>query len=186
MTSDEATAAVIDALESLAIPYMVVGSLSSNYYGVARSTHDADFVVHLQTASISQVMQRIGPGLKLDDQMSFETVTGTSKFVLKLPDERFKIELFLLSDDPHDRERFSRRRRGVTAGRETYVPAPEDVIITKLHWSLRAGRSKDLEDVRSVLAVQGKVLDWEYLHRWCDAHGTRKLLDRLRASLPPG
>jgi hypothetical protein len=186
MTSNQATVAVIEALESLGIPYMVVGSLSSNYYGVARSTHDADFVVHLESASIGQVMQRIGPGLRLDSQMSFETVTGTSKYVLTLPDDRFKIELFLLSDDLHDQQRFARRRRGVTAGRETFVPTAEDVIIMKLRWSLRVARTKDIDDVRNVLAVQRNALDWEYLHHWCDIHGTRKLLDDLRASLPPG
>ena len=185
MTSDQATVAVIDALESLGIPYMIVGSLSSNYYGVARSTHDADFLVHLHAGSMSQVIQRIGPGLKLDDQMSFETVTGTSKFVLSLPDGRFKIELFLLSDDAHDQERFRRRRRALTAGRETYLPAPEDVIVTKLRWAARVARTKDLDDLSNVLAVQGDALDWEYIHRWCDVHGTRALLDRLRASLPP-
>lgn len=184
MTSDEATVAVIDALESLGVPYMVVGSLSSNYYGVARSTHDADFVVQLRDVSLAQIMQRMGPGLRLDSQMSFETVTGTSKFVLSLPDERFRIELFLLSDDAHDQERFRRRRRGRTAGRDTFVPSPEDVVITKLHWSLRIARAKDLDDVRNVLAVQGSALDWDYIHRWCDAHGTRELLDDIRASLP--
>jgi len=43
MTSDTATLAVIDALESLGIAYMLVGSFSSNYYGISRSTKDADF-----------------------------------------------------------------------------------------------------------------------------------------------
>jgi hypothetical protein len=35
------------------------------------------------------------------------------------------------------------------------------------------------------MAVQGDRLDWDYIHRWCDAHGTRALLDEVRASLPP-
>lgn len=45
MNSLEATAAVIDALEELRIPYMLVGAFSSNAYSIARSTKDADFVV---------------------------------------------------------------------------------------------------------------------------------------------
>jgi hypothetical protein len=28
-------------------------------------------------------------------------------------------------------------------------------------------------------------LDWNYIYRWCDQHGTRDLLDELRRSLPP-
>jgi hypothetical protein len=117
--------------------------------------------------------------------MSFETITGTSKFVLSLPGGGFKIELFLLSDDPHDQERFRRRRRGETAGRQTFVPSAEDAVITKLRWSRGGGRSKDVDDARNVIAVQRDALDWEYIYRWCDAHGTRQLLERVRASLPP-
>jgi hypothetical protein len=27
-------------------------------------------------------------------------------------------------------------------------------------------------------------LDWDYVHRWCDIHGTRPLLDEIRQALP--
>jgi hypothetical protein len=39
--------ALVSALESLAIPYMVSGSLATNVYGVPRPTDDGDFVVEL-------------------------------------------------------------------------------------------------------------------------------------------
>ena len=95
------------------------------------------------------------------------------------------IELFLLSNDPHDRERFARRTRLPVEGREAFVPTPEDVVITKLRWSRQGRRQKDIADAESVIAVQRNQLDWDYLNRWCDAHGTRTLLDDIRASLPP-
>jgi hypothetical protein len=53
MTPQEATAAVIDAIDALQIPYMLVGSLSCNYYMIPRSTQDADFVVQLAPGAIS-------------------------------------------------------------------------------------------------------------------------------------
>jgi hypothetical protein len=185
MMSDEATLRVIDALESFRVPYMLVGSLSTNYYGVARATQDADFVIQLGDISIAQVMENIGPELRLEPQMSFETITGTSKFVLTMPDNPFKVELFQLSDDPYDLERFSRRRRGTVAGRQTFILSAEDVVVTKLRWSRRGARTKDLDDARNVIAVQRDALDWDYIHRWCEQHGTRQLLDNIRASLPP-
>ncbi len=55
MNSDEATLAVISALEQQQIPYMLVGSLASNFYGVARSTKDADFVVELGARSVQEI-----------------------------------------------------------------------------------------------------------------------------------
>jgi hypothetical protein len=93
------------------------------------------------------------------------------------------VELFLASDDPHDRERFRRRVRGETYGQTVWLPTPEDVIITKLRWSKQGKRNKDVDDVRNVIAVQGDALDWEYIHRWCDAHGTMGLLEQIRQTL---
>lgn len=185
MTSEEATLAVIDALERQGVPYMVVGSLSSNYYGVARATHDADFVLQLGHASIHDVLAGLGPKFRLDAQMSFETVTATSRYVIDLVDPLFKIELFLLSSDAHDQERFRRRRRADIYGHQAYVPSPEDVIITKLRWSRQAKRRKDLEDVENVISLQRENLDLEYTRHWCDTHGTRHLLEDLLKGAPP-
>lgn len=41
MNADEAVVALVGVLESLAIPYMVSGSLATNVYGVPRATDDA-------------------------------------------------------------------------------------------------------------------------------------------------
>jgi len=71
-------------------------------------------------------------------------------------------------------------------GRDVQVPTVEDVIITKLRWAQIAKRGKDSDDVRNVIAVQGdEALDWDYIHHWCAEHGTRTLLDEIRASIPP-
>jgi hypothetical protein len=184
MTGEAATIAVIDALHVLAVPYMLVGSFSSNFYGIPRSTQDADFVLQLGTNPISALAERLAPAFRLDPQMSFETVTGTFRYHLRAADTEFEIELFLLKDDPYDQERFARRRSVRTLGRDVWMPSPEDVIVTKLRWALHARRTKDREDVRDVLAVQGDRLDWDYIHRWCEQHGTRALLDEIRSSIP--
>jgi hypothetical protein len=180
VTPEEATTAVIDALNTLAIPYMLVGSLSSSYYGIARSTQDADFVVQLGAGTLSALTARLGPRFRLDPQMSFETVTATRRYILSVVENPFKIELFLLSDDPHDQERFVRRRRQPALSRDVYLPAAEDVIVTKLRWSHYGRRTKDIDDVRNVIAVQADRIDWAYVTAWCDRHGTRELLDRIR------
>lgn len=183
MNSDEATVAVIDALDVLHIPYMLVGSFSTNFYGIPRSTHDADIVVQLQPGDVLALAKHLGPPFRLDPQMTFETVTATNRYILHLDESPFSIELFLLSSDPHDRERFARRRRERIPECEVFVPSAEDVIVTKLRWSLATGRRKDIEDVENVIAVQGDRIDWDYVHSWCDRHGTRELLDQVRRSL---
>lgn len=135
---------------------MLVGSFSSNLYAIPRSTEDADFVVDLGERSILDVIRRVGPGLILNPQMSFETATGTTRHELSLADNPFKIELFPLSLDPHDQARFRRRVRARILGRDAWAPTAEDVIITKLRWA----RPKDKEDIRDLIAVQAGQIGW--------------------------
>jgi hypothetical protein len=183
MNAVEALTRVADALDRLAVPYMVVGSFSSNVYGNPRSTKDADFVVELGDQPISTLVAEIGADFAFDPQMSFETVTGTMRYRLQHRDTAFVIELFLLSDDPHDRARFARRIAGDTGGRRVFLPTAEDVVITKLRWSRH--RQKDIEDVRNVLAVQVGRLDLEYIRSWTDQHGTRSIFEQLLAAEQP-
>jgi hypothetical protein len=185
MTSEEATLAVIDALESLAVPYMLVGSLSSNYYGIPRSTKDADIVLQTDAASVRRLADHLGPEFRLDPQLSFETITMTTRQILVVADIPFRIEFFHLSEDSHDQQRFLRRQPVELFGREVFLPTAEDVIITKLRWCHQGTRSKDWDDIQSVIAVQGERLDWDYVYSWCDRHGTRAILDEIRASIPP-
>jgi len=185
VTGLEATLAVIDALEGCGIPYILVGSFSSNFYGIGRSTKDADFVVQFGKMSVGDLVDRLGPRFRLDPQMSFETVTATYRHIVEVADIPFKIELFQISDDPHDQERFRRRRRVTIAERDTYLPTAEDVVITKLRWSRQGQRSQDRDDARNVIAVQGDRIDWGYVNQWCERHDTKGLLEDIRRSIPP-
>lgn len=180
MTSVELVTRLIEAFERNAVPYMVVGSFSSNSYGRPRSTKDADFVIQLSSMSMTQAIAGLGPDVHLDPQMSFESITSTLRYKLFHPGIAFTVEVFLLSDDPHDRLRFERRvPRDLDNGKKAFLPTPEDVIITKLRWSKQGRRPKDVEDVSDVLAVQAGKLDLPYIRQWADQHGTRELFERL-------
>ena len=185
MNEVEAVRRFVDAIHSTQIPHMLVGSLSSNYYARPMSTRDADFVVQGTGDFIQRLAEHLGEGFNVDPQMSFETITGTYRYVIRMAGSPFKFELFLLSDDDHDQTRFKRRRNAKYEGCEVFVPSPEDVVITKLRWSSRGKRTKDTDDVRNLIAVQGDRIDWDYVYPWCEKHGTTKLLDEIRASIPP-
>jgi len=184
VTADEAVVAVFDALEAVSIPYMIVGSLASNFHGIPRSTRDADFVVELVPGSLQRLGDALPADLTLQRQGSFEAVTGTTRYVIDLVDSPFVCELFVRSDDPHDRERFGRRLRVRVLDRVACVASAEDMIVTKLRWAHEAHRPKDREDIRNMLAVRGAELDWVYLRRWSSEHGTLGLLEDIRGSIP--
>jgi hypothetical protein len=171
---------VADALAHCSIPYLLAGSFSSNYYGIPRSTKDADFVLQLDGALSRDFASRLSPDLVLDPQLSFETNTGTYRQLIKHRSSPFKVELFLLSNDPHDQTRFQRRVTVNAHGRQLWMPTAEDVIVMKVRW----GRERDKEDARGVMAVQQGKLDWRYIEGWCDRHGTRARLDQIRKTVP--
>ncbi|MCB1232705.1 MAG: hypothetical protein KDN19_20845 [Verrucomicrobiae bacterium] len=168
--------------------YMLVGGLSSMAYGIPRSTKDADVVLAVDQSALGKLASELGTSFELDPQGTFEMVTGTLRFHLRVPEIAFEIELFLLSDDPHDRSRFERRQKihSQQLNTDAVIPTSEDVIVMKLRWFGIAKRGKDADDVRDVIAVQGdEVLDWDYIHHWTAIHGTRELLEEIRASIPP-
>lgn len=175
---------VVDALDRRQISYLLVGSFSSNFYGIPRSTKDVDLVVELGQHSIREVTTELGPRYSLDRQVGFESVTGTTQYVIDVVGTRFQVELFAVSNDSHDRERFARRVQVTWLDRKIWLPTAEDVIITKLRWLSHLRRNKDYDDILQVASVQGDSLDWQYVNRWAGEHGTRLILEGIRAAIP--
>jgi len=181
MTAGESiTLRVAEALEACRIPFILSGSFASNYYGIPRSTRDADFVLHMRQAVGQEFAKQLGEDFLLAPQLSFETNTGAFRQGLRHRKSAFRVELFLLSQDPHDQSRFQRRRAVQLHNRQLWLPSPEDVVVTKLRWA----RGKDKDDARDVMAVQRDKLDWAYIEHWCRQHGTLALLEEIRRALP--
>ncbi|MEM9704014.1 MAG: hypothetical protein AAF907_16360 [Planctomycetota bacterium] len=182
----EATRAVVTALEEAGIDYMVVRSFSTNCHARPRSTRDADLVVSPPGGATARVLRSLPEPYRLDPQIGFESVTGTTRYLLEVTGSAFTVECFVLSDDPHDRERFARRTRlPMLPGLQAFVATAEDVIVTKLRWAKEAGRGKDRDDVRNVLGFRAGHLDTAYIERWAAEHGTLDLYREIAATIPP-
>ena len=136
-------------------------------YGIARATKDADFVIQTTEEKRLVLLRSLPPDFVIDDQITFETVTGHRRQILKLPKIPYVIELFDLSGEPFDRERFARRKATVLAGRPAWLPSPEDVVVQKLRWASLAKRPQDLIDATNVIQVSGEFLNWPYIEEWC-------------------
>lgn len=175
MLARDIVKSVVQALNDHDIPYMLVGSFSTNFYGTERSTKDADLVLQLGDKNVNQIFKALGGDFHCDPQSSFETKTFTTRYVIAHVASAFKVELFLLSSDAHDTERFSRRRQVDYLGANIWIPTAEDTVITKLRWA----RPKDELDVAAVLAVQRGHVDLQYIRKWCDEHGSRARLDAI-------
>ena len=174
------TTQVLAALSRCGVPHVLVGSFARNFHSFARSTKDADIVLALDAAGLNRFESELGSEFSLDPQITFETNTGTFRHVLVHRATTFKTELFLLSLDAYDQDRFHRRQAINFNGQATFVLTAEDVIVTKLRWF----RTKDIDDIRDVIAVKSAKLDWNYIHHWTAIHNTRAKLDEIRAGIP--
>ena len=180
---DERIIPLIDAFDTSSIPYMVVGLYASNVYGIPRATKDFDVVVDVTNDSLSAIKPLLPPNLKLDPQLEFEGITGTIRNIVRFSNSQFVAEIFRIGNDPHNMVGFQRRVAIIVGDRPIWIHTPEDVIITKLRWN----RSKDIDDIKSVLLVQSENeldLDWDYIYHWTNHHKTRKQLDEIIAALP--
>ena len=164
------------------IPYLLVGAFASNTYCIPRATNDVDFVLTLERVQLQTLAARLGSDFRLDRQVLLETITLTKRHELVYLPTRFKVELFRQGDDPHHAEQFRRRRRQFITElqRQVWVPTADDVVIQKQRWQ----RSKDIDDVKGVIAVSGELLNWDYIGRWAIQHGTSELLQQVRAAMP--
>ncbi len=85
-----------------------------------------------------------------------------------------KVDFRMLKGGEYDRSAFARRVRVSLLGTEMFLPAAEDVIITKLDWHRLSGIDKHYFDAGGVAAVQKGRLDTAYIERWC---ATKSLTD---------
>lgn len=178
---NEALAQLVSILNRHDVPYMLVGSYSSNAYGIPRATKDADLVVATLSETFDLIGSSLGDDYRTESQMEFELITGTIRRIIRFVPINFVLEIFQLSDDAFDQSRFKRRVKVQSSvlGEVVWLPTPEDVIVQKIRWS----RPQELLDAENVMIVQIDTLDWNYISRWTELHGTTDTLDQIRRGL---
>lgn len=175
---------VVAQLEAASADYLLVGAVAYFVYGLPRATRDADFVIAVEPAALDRILAALPASFEVDPQSRMELFTATMRWVVVIRGSALKVEFFLLGSDAHHQEEFRRRKRLRLPAIEidAWVATAEDLIIQKLRWA----RSKDLDDVRNILSVQGAALDFPYIESWCAQHGTLERLEEVRRSIPPG
>jgi hypothetical protein len=178
---------VVSILEEGGIEYMITGSIASSLHGEPRATHDLDVVIEIRDADVPVVLAAFPqPQFYVDGGAIREAIRTGGMFNVIDVTEGDKVDFWMLTDEPFDRSRFSRRIRERALGIEFDVSSPEDTILAKLRWSkLGGGTSKPYIDALRVYEVQNEILNHPYLDDWANRLGVVALWDRLRLDAEP-
>lgn len=83
-------------------------------------------MVELAKHSIHAITNQLGLRYSLQPQIAFESVTGTTRYIVDVVGTQFKVEFFRVGNDPHDRQRFERRQPVIWLNRQVWLPTAED------------------------------------------------------------
>lgn len=173
---------LVDCLERLnqvGVPYMLVGSMASNYWGIPRSTHDLDFVVALQPTSVDSLAAAFGNGFFIQIESIRRAFAPPHQFNAIDEQSALKVDFWLLTQNVFERMAFERRRRVELFGVAASIMSAEDVILHKFYWHSISPSDRQLLDAAGVYAVQRENLDRDYLQTWAAHLGVEAELSSL-------
>jgi hypothetical protein len=186
----EALAPVSEALEDLGIGYYVGGSVASSAHGVPRASLDVDVLAEIRPDQVSAFCSRLEHAYYLDADRVRDAVARKRSFNLIHLETFFKVDVFVSSGRPFDREAIARTRREVLGegaqDRSFAVASAEDILLVKLEWFRKGGETSERQwtDILGILRVAGAGLDSGYQDRWAAVLGVSDLLAKARRETP--
>ncbi len=144
-----------DGLAELQVPWYVFGAQAALIWGRPRLTTDVDVTVGAVPGGMPALLATLEPRgftMRIDATPDFVLQTR----VLPLVHGPSSLAADIVLAGPGLEEEFLARAVKIDVGGVTVpVLSPEDLIVTKV----LAGRPKDIEDIRGILAERGAQLD---------------------------
>jgi len=148
---------IINALDKIGAPYMIVGAFGGYAFGLTRTTYDIDILVDLREPDFEALSQRFPlPRYYADPEMMRNSVQMGIMFNLIDTDEGIKADLVPLKREPEYRIAFERRVRREfidPAGNVflAWVAQPSDIIVGKLYAWNEGKSDKHPKDIYAML-----------------------------------
>jgi hypothetical protein len=171
---------VVARLDKAGIPYFLVGSLASMYYGRPRFTRDIDLVLQLHPKHVLdfEKMFPIEEYYCPPREVIHDEVIRRGSFNIIHQDSGIKVDIVLYKDTEYHQSELSRRQIvEIMPGIQVYIGAPENIILKKLDYYREGGMEKHLTDIREILA--GSKVDDAYLQSWIDNLGLRRQWEKV-------
>jgi hypothetical protein len=172
------------ALDRLAVPYAVVGSVASSARGSYRATEDIDVLARILPDHAAELAQALGKDWYAEaDQIRDAIAAGRAFNLIYIPFSQ-KVDVFPVKDEfcVTQLERATSLPLPALGTSARYpVVSPEDIVLAKLAWYKAGGETSERQwtDILKVILATPNV-DWAYVESWAPRLGVVGLLARAR------
>jgi hypothetical protein len=176
---------VVQVLERVDIPYMVVGGFAAILYGQPRLTIDVDVVVDMKLNHVEPFVAAFPiPDYYVSEEGVRDSLQRRYPFNVIQPTTGAKVDLVPLPRDRFTHAAFDRRQRLTydPEGHSAMFITPEDIVVAKLVVHEKTHSDRHLRDARSVVVMQWGELDLDLMRRSASTAGVLESLEQLLAA----
>jgi hypothetical protein len=170
---------VLARLNRIGIDYMLTGSMASSYWGIPRTTHDLDIVLVMKPDQVDRLVAAFQPGFFIQRDSVRSAFQPPFQFNILDEQSALKAGFWLLRESDFEATAFHRRAQVMLFDTSAWTATAEDVILHKLYWNSLNPSDRQLGDAAGVYAVQGSLLDLDYLGHWAAILKVQTELDSL-------
>jgi len=177
MTTElEVLGLVSDRLSAHGLPFMLTGSFAMAYYATPRMTRDLDLVVALSERDVDALVVAFAADFYIDADAARTAVSSERMFNLMHFESGLKVDFIVRKSSEFRQIEFARRRAVTFGGIRTWIVSCEDLILSKLFWTLDSNSELQRRDIQQLLAG---AVDLDYIQQWAPKLGVTSLLNEL-------
>lgn len=156
---------VTERLDKASVPYMITGSIATNFYATPRMTRDIDIVIVLDKSGAGRLINQLKNDFYVGQEAVTTAIAERGIFNAIHNKSVIKVDFVVRKDSEYRHCEFERRRPIEIEGIKMWIVSPEDLILSKLFWAKESLSEFQLRDVRNLLEGV-KDLDMDYIGRW--------------------
>ena len=107
MTEQELLVDSLQRLNRLGLPYMLTGSMASNFWGVPRTTHDIDFVLAFERREAADIAAMLEDGFFVEERAIVDALDRPYMFNAIDRRSALKIDFWTLRREGFEQEMFA-------------------------------------------------------------------------------
>jgi hypothetical protein len=170
---------IVEKLEQAGIGYVICGSIAASFYGVERSTQDADIIISSTEEQLAKFLKLLGDSYYVSEDTALDALKRRTMFNIIDLENAWKADLIILKETDFGAKEFQRKREEILLGKDLYILSPEDIVLSKLVWAEQSRSQQQYSDASRILEVWSGHLDMKYLNKWAKELGVEKALAEI-------